>query len=110
MSKVTAVIKPTVEQVDQFGEATNQRNTADKVRNAVYPLFKLSYEQSSIGLFEGNRWLVKATTTNRRSLDVHKLIEELAKLNVETPATLVESCYTEGSYPTFRVSPIPTLG
>ena len=106
---LTNVVKPTVEQVDQFGEATHRRNSADKVRNAVYPLFKLSYEQSSIGLFEGSRWIVKASTTSRRSLDVHKLIEVLAELKVEAPATLVESCYTEGSYPTFRVSPIPTL-
>ena len=109
MNKTTSLIKPTVEQVDQFGEATDRRNKADKVRNAVYPLFKLSFEQSNIGLFEGNHWLVKASTTNRRALDVHKLIEELAKLNVETPATLVESCYTEATYPTFRVSPVPTL-
>ena len=47
------IITPTVEQVDTFGEATDRKNKADKVRNAVYPLFKLSYEQNNIGTFVG---------------------------------------------------------
>lgn len=103
------IITPTVDQVDTFGEATHRKNKADKVRNAVYPLFKLSFEQANVGLFKGNHWLVKASTTNRRTLDVYRLIEELAKLKIDSPATLVDSCYAESTYPTFRASPIPTL-
>jgi len=106
---LTTVIQPTVEQVDQFGEATSRRNNADKVRNAVYPLFKLSYEQSSISLFQGNHWIVKASETKRSGIDLHKLIETLADLGVKEPATLVESCREETVYPTFRASPVPTL-
>jgi hypothetical protein len=106
---LTTVIQPTVDQVDQFGEASSRRTMADKVRNAVYPLFKLSYEQSSISLFQGNRWIVKATQTKRSGIDLHKLIETLAELGVKEPATLVESCREETVYPTFRAQPIPTL-
>ena len=106
---MSSIITPTVDQVDTFGEATDRKNKADKVRNAVYPLFKLSYETANVGLFKGNHWLVKAAMTNRRTLDVYRLIEELNKLNIESPATLVDSCYAENTFPTFRASPIPTL-
>lgn len=100
---------PTKEQVDMFGTATDGRNKADKVRNAVYPLFKLSYEQDGLSLFVGDRWQVKASTTNRRSLDAHKLIEVLAQRGVPSPASLVDSCFVEATYPTFRATPIPVL-
>ena len=100
---------PTREQVDLFGDATDRKNQADKVRNAVYPLFKLSYEQDHSALFLGSKWQVKAYDTSRSQLDVHKLIETLASLGVETPAQLVEGCYVKQTYPSFRASPIPVL-
>lgn len=103
------ILTPTPDQVDTFGEATSQKNNADKVRNAVYPLFKLSYERNNIGTFVGSRWEVKAYDTNRSSLDVHKLIETLASLGVETPATLVEGCYVKNTYPSFRANKIAVL-
>ena len=103
------IITPTVEQVDTFGEATDRKNKADKVRNAVYPLFTLSYEQNNIGTFVGSRWQVKAAETTRSSLDVYMLIETLAKLGVEAPAQLVDGCYTKNTYPSFRATPIPVL-
>lgn len=100
---------PTREQVDLFGAASDGRNKADKVRNAVYPLFKLSYEQDGTALFLGEKWQVKAFQTNRRSLDAHKLIEMLANLGVDKPASLVDGCYVEATYPSFRATPIPVL-
>lgn len=103
------ILTPTPDQVDTFGEATDRKNKADKVRNAVYPLFKLSYEQNNIGTFIGDRWQVKASETTRSALDVHMLIEALATLGVEAPARLVDGCYTKSTYPSFRTTAIPTL-
>ena len=103
------IITPTADQVDTFGEATDRKNKADKVRNAVYPLFKLSYEQNNIGTFIGDRWQVRASDTTRSSLDLHLLVETLKKLGVEAPASVIDGCYTKSTYPAFRATVIPTL-
>jgi hypothetical protein len=106
MSHITT---PTREQIDLFGDATDRKNQADKVRNAVYPLFKLSYESDRMALFLGEKWQVRAYDTSRSSLDVHKLIETLAAMGVDSPAQLVDGCYAKQTYPSFRATPIPVL-
>jgi len=107
--KSTIALRPTTEQIDLFGEATHKRNNAEKVRDTVLPILKLSYSQTGNSVFEGSHWVVKASDGRRRDLDVHKLIEILASQGVPTPATLVEGCYTEQTYPMFRAQPIPVL-
>lgn len=109
MKTSTITLRPTTEQIDLFGEATSKRNNAEKVRESVLPILKLSYEETGNCVFEGNHWVVKAADGRRRDLDVYKLIEVLSELGVKEPATLVEGCYTEQTFPTFRVQPIPTL-
>jgi len=109
MKVSTLVPRPTTEQIDLFGEATSKRNNAEKVRESVLPILKLSYEETGNCVFEGNHWVIKASDGRRRDLDVHKLIEVLAELGVKEPATLVEGCYTEQTFATFRAQPIPTL-
>jgi len=109
MKVSTLVPRPTTEQIDLFGEATSKRNNAEKVRESVLPILKLSYEETGNCVFEGNHWVIKVSDGRRRDLDVHKLIEVLAELGVKEPATLVEGCYTEQTFATFRAQPIPTL-
>ena len=109
MKVSTLVPRPTTDQIDLFGEATSKRNNAEKVRESVLPILKLSYEETGNSVFEGHHWVIKAADARRRDLDVHKLINVLAELGVKEPATLVEGCYTEQTFPTFRVQPIPTL-
>jgi len=107
--KATIALRPTTDQIDLFGEATSKRNNAEKVRESVLPILKLSYQETGNSVFEGNHWVVKASDGRRRDLDVHKLIEVLAELGVKEPATLVEGCYTEQTFSTFRVQPLPSL-
>ena len=104
-----SIIPLTTEQIDTFGEATAKRNQAEKVREAVLPILKLTYQETGNRFFEGNSWIVKASDGMKRTLDVYKLIEVLSAVGVKEPATLVDGCYTEATFPTFRVQTVPTL-
>ena len=59
--KSTIALRPTTEQIDLFGEATHKRNNAEKVRDTVLPILKLSYSQTGNSVFEGSHWVVKAS-------------------------------------------------
>ena len=103
------MIPLTTEQIDTFGEATAKRNQAEKVREAVLPLLKLTYQETGNRFFDGDSWIVKASDGMKRTLDVYKLINVLSAVGVKEPATLVDGCYTEANFPTFRVGLVPSL-
>ena len=102
-------ILPSKEQIDLFGEATTRRNKADKVRGTILPMLKVTYGETGNCYWEGDTYIVRAIESNKRILDMSRLISVLTSHNVKSPVTLIDMCHVEQTYPTFRVQLVPTL-
>lgn len=98
------VIIATPDQVDRFGKATDQLNTARKVReDLIDKVFKPASDSGNTH-WAGLRYQITASEKSVSRLDTELLIQELQKRGIQDANVLVESCRSQNNVVSFRSS------
>lgn len=101
---MASVIIATPDQVDRFGKATDQLNTARKVReDLIDKVFKPAADSGNTH-WAGQRYQITASEKSVSRLDTELLIQELQKRGIQDANVLVESCRSQNNVVSFRSS------